>query len=253
MEHQAEATSTRPTILLLGTGHWSNPNRDMLNVQYDDMLAPQRQQEIRECVERLKRFRPTKVALEIVADQSSALNDDYRQYRAGTFTLTANERHQLGFRIAAELQHEQVYAIDWQGIMGWDRALSFAREHNQATKLDEYAARARQEIVELNARLTTVSTLDLLRDANDQAGLEHNHQWYMLLALVGEDNQYVGADVICNWYGRNLKIFVNLTRITASPQDRILVIIGAGHIPLLTHFVQGFGLYTLEPVAPYLS
>jgi hypothetical protein len=193
------------------------------------------------------------VALEIVADQSAALNDDYRQYSAGAFTLTADERHQLGFRIAAELDHEQVYAIDWQGIIGWDRALSFAREHSQATKLDEYTTRARQKIDELNARITAVSALDLLRDANDPAGLQRNHQWYMLWALVGEGNQYVGADIICNWYGRNLKIFVNLTRITESPQDRILVVIGAGHILLLTHFVQSSGLYILEPVAPYLS
>lgn len=253
MPREIEAPPTRPTVLILGTGHLDNPNRDRLNVRYDDMLAPRRQREIRECVERLKRFRPTKVALEVVPEQANELNEQYRRYRAGARALTANERQQFGFRLAAELDHAGVYAIDWQGIMGWDRALSFAREHDQSARLDEQMARAERANHDLNARLTTMSVLDMLRDANDPANNQRDHHWYMLLALVGEGEQYVGADVVGNWYGRNLKIFVNLTRITTTPDDRILIVIGAGHLPLLAHFVQGSGLYTLEATAPYLS
>ncbi len=253
MERGADTSPTRPAVFLLGTGHWDNPNRDLLNVRYDDMLSPRRQREIRGCIERLKRFRPTKVALEVLPEHSDGLNEQYRQYRAGAFALTANERHQLGFRLAGELDHERVYAIDWQGIMGFDRAVAFAREHDQWGPLEEQIARARREIDELNARMATISALDLLRRANDPANLRDNHLWYMTLALVGAGERYVGAEATRNWYERNLKIFVNLTRVTTSPEDRILVIIGSGHIPLLAHFVQGSGLYRLEPVGQYLS
>ena len=253
MAHQGEAPSAKPAVLILGTGHLDNPNRDNLNVRYDDMLAPKRQREIRECVERLKRFRPTKVALEVVPEQADELTEQYRRYRAGVAALTANERQQFGFRLAAELGHEAIYAIDWQGIMGWDRALSFAREHGQSARLDAHLADAERANRALNARITTMSVLDMLRMANDPANNRCDHHWYMLLALVGEGEQYVGADVIGNWYGRNLRIFVNLTRITTTAEDRILVVIGSGHLPLLTHFIQGSGLYTLESTASYLN
>lgn len=105
-----ETPSTQPSVLLLGTGHLANRNRDMFNPQFDDMLAPKRQREIRDCVERLKRFQPTKVALEVATDHADALNEEYRRYLVGSFALTADEVHQLGFRTAAELRHERVYS-----------------------------------------------------------------------------------------------------------------------------------------------
>jgi hypothetical protein len=37
------------------------------------------------------------------------------------------------------------------------------------------------------------------------------------------------------------------------PEDRVLVVYGAGHIPLLTRFVRDSGLYTLEAVETYLD
>src|SRR5215213_9269315 len=92
-ERQMESLVARPTVLLLGTGHWANPNRDYVNVRHDDMLAPRRQDEIRDCLARLKRFGPTKVALEVAAGRDEALNEDYRRYRAGDFALTADELH----------------------------------------------------------------------------------------------------------------------------------------------------------------
>ena len=39
----------KPSVLLLGTAHIGNRNRDTFNTQFDDMLAPQRQREIQGC------------------------------------------------------------------------------------------------------------------------------------------------------------------------------------------------------------
>jgi pheromone shutdown protein TraB len=41
---------------------------------------------------------------------------------------------------------------------------------------------------------------------------------------------------VANWYKRNLRIFANINRITEPGKDRILVIIGAGHLKLLKEF-----------------
>jgi hypothetical protein len=54
------------------------------------------------------------------------------------------------------------------------------------------------------------------------------------------------------WCARNLRIFVNLTRIIATPAGRVLVLYGAGHIPPLTQFIRDSGLCALESAQTYL-
>ena len=74
--------AARPEILVLGTFHMANPGRDIHNLQADDMLSPRRQKEIGELIEVLKRFHPTKVAVE--ADVGShAVTQRYSDYVAG--------------------------------------------------------------------------------------------------------------------------------------------------------------------------
>ena len=54
----------RPEILILGTYHMANPGHDIHNMQADDVLSTKRQQEIAQLIEVLKRFHPTKIAIE---------------------------------------------------------------------------------------------------------------------------------------------------------------------------------------------
>ena len=73
--------------------------------------------------------------------------------------------------------------------------------------------------------------IDMYRRLNQPEGRRADHQEYLRMARVGLGDQYPGANWVGHlWYTRNLKIFVNLTRITESADDRILLIIGAGHV-----------------------
>ena len=250
--------SDRARILLIGSGHWANPGLDMIAPEFDDMLAPHRQAEIAACIERLAAFAPTKVALESWAEGADRLQDEYRRYRAGTFALGPGERHQLGLRLAAACGHDRIHGIDWHDLeqeIGWERAIDFAKAHGQ---LDLIAAFGpddetvkRTEAAE-NASIRRRSVIDMILDAHAPAGLAESHKVYADLALIGEGERYVGADVILRWYERNMKIFVNLSRIITSPEDRIVVVIGAGHVPLLTHFIEASGRFTLESPATWL-
>jgi hypothetical protein len=64
-------SDARPKILVLGTYHMGNPGHDIHNMQADDVLSGKRQQEIAQLIEVLKKFHPTKVAIE--ADVGSNL------------------------------------------------------------------------------------------------------------------------------------------------------------------------------------
>src|SRR5256885_5519416 len=62
----------------------------------------------------LKRFQPTKIAVERDPGDNR-LSKDYADYLAGKHELTRNEIEQLGFRLAKELGHKTVYGVDADG------------------------------------------------------------------------------------------------------------------------------------------
>ena len=251
----AHSEHHKPSIVLLGTGHWSNPGVDYRQHKFDDMLSPWRQQEIEECLQSLVAIEPTKVALEVERHDEAALNTDYAAYRAGDYALTSNERHQIGFRLAAMLGHPRVHAIDWHHPtqpIGWDDAISFAEHHGQQHLISFFSAAQNGPAAERN-RIHQTHVRDLLLESSDTTCLMEHHEVYMDMAQIGSGAEYVGADVILRWYERNMKIFVNISRLAVSPNERVLVLIGGGHLPLLTHFVEGAGRFRLEPASRYLT
>src|SRR5215218_6554154 len=120
---QASTSSTNPTcgegrspIMILGLYHMANPGLDAVNVAADDVLLPRRQKEIQDLVNRLARFRPTKIAVE-APYRSTAVPDRYKQYVAGTYALSRNETEQIGFRLAKQLSLPGVTPIDFPMFM----------------------------------------------------------------------------------------------------------------------------------------
>ena len=245
------------TFLLVGCGHWGNPGLDLRQVEFDDMLAPKRQSEIAIVLDRLVRFQPTRVALEIEARAMPGVQRDYEAWRSGSFALTANERHQLGFRLAGMMGHDRVFGIDWHDHtreIGWDKAIEFALEHNQRYLLGpvlDAIEQTDQTRARDASRVRQEPVIDQLRATNDPDALAPSHRVYMDMSRIGEGANYIGADVVLRWYERNLKMFVNLTRLVDSPDERVLLVVGGGHLPLLTHFLEGAG-FRVESALNYL-
>src|SRR5947199_7822283 len=98
---QRPQTAQVPEILILGTYHMANPGHDIHNMQADDVLAPKRQQEIAQLIAVLKKFNPTKLAIE--SDVSGGrVAKEYADYVAGKYPLPLNEIDQIGYRLEKE-------------------------------------------------------------------------------------------------------------------------------------------------------
>ncbi len=65
--------------MILGMYHMSNPGLDVNNIKADDVLAPKRQAEIADFVAQIKRFKPTKIAIEVPAENTK-IAEAYAQY-----------------------------------------------------------------------------------------------------------------------------------------------------------------------------
>lgn len=257
----------RAQVLLLGTYHFKFSTNDMLKPQVIlDMLSPEKQREIEEVVKLLKRFRPTKIALENKLDKDASLNADYRAYRGGAFSLTPWEGHQIGFRIAAAMGHERLYPIDEWGRQyeSDEKLMEYARKRlgpkgadipNDRllfTLFDDAVAGFERIYRNLEKHMATHSLREHLLYVNSPEQISLGLAVYLAWADA-EAGDYTLPDWISGWwYNRNLRIFANLKRITESPEDRILVIFGEGHIPILRHAVENSPVHELVEVSEYL-
>lgn len=71
-------------------------------------------------------------------------------------------------------------------------------------------------------------------------------------ARIARGDDCPGANWLQSRYGRNLKTFSNLIRI-AGAGERMLVIYGAGHVPLLRRFAAQSGHFEVVDPLPYLQ
>ena len=241
-------------VLILGTYHFANPGQDQYNARADDVLAPRRQQEILDVVDRLAAFRPTIVAVEAMPD--SAVNERYSAWRAGEVELTANERQQLGFRLAARFDIPDLALVDANHpfMAEQDLALDVSEPHLAAlnTMLDRLG---NGFVAEEEHRQTTHSIGEMLAWMNTEAMLDANSDIYLgyFIRRWGADGNPGGAYTVGNWYTRNLLIFQNIMKVVEGREDeRILLIIGQGHAPILRYLVEESPWLTLADPLDYL-
>lgn len=226
----APQTGSRPELLIVGTYHMANRGHDEYNVQADDVLSSRRQQEIEQLIEVLKRFRPTKIAIEDQEGQHVA--QEYSDYLMGKYTLSRDETNQVGYRLAKELGHQQVYAVNaWAGNdFPIQHVINYAKAHGRAPQLETIMAKWGAAAKELDDFLKTHTVLETLKYANSDSFVAENVNPYFEVARFGDPLDYAGADLLGNYYLRNIRIYGNIVNLIDSPSDRILVIYGYGHL-----------------------
>jgi hypothetical protein len=253
-------------VLLLGTFHFDDPGLDDYKPRFPwNPFESRRQEEIAEVVRLLAAFRPTRVALEWPVGRQAQLDAAYSAFLGGRAPLGPNEREQLGFRLARELGHERVYAVD-APARSYDADMTQEQYNRHVARLIEGAdgrLLARQQELEGRFRglaefddslKTTMVLREYLLRENDPDRVLSGHGQYLIGSFhLGRDDDYLGPDMRTRWYNRNLRIFHNIQRITASPNERVIVIIGSGHLPILRHSLQASPEYRLAEVRQVLG
>ncbi|MGD9346984.1 MAG: DUF5694 domain-containing protein [Candidatus Aminicenantes bacterium] len=237
-------------VLVLGTYHMANPGRDIFNMEADDVLAPKRQAEIRELLDVLSCFRLTKIAIE--ADSDSPKIGQYQDYLDGIYELGRNESDQIGFRLAKELRLPKIYGIDADGDFPYLAVQDYAKAHGREKELESLMAQVGKTVQDDNEFLKSHSVLQMLVRINSSEAVRRGLAGYALFAHFGEEYNYPGARLLTEWYKRNMRIYTNLLNII-EPEDRVLVVFGAGHLGLLRQAVQTdptLTLRTIEEFAP---
>jgi hypothetical protein len=227
------AVPVRAEVLVLGVYHMANPGHDIFNTQADDVLAPKRQAEMAQLIEVLKRFHPTKIAIE--ANTGSQRVAQYSDYLAGKYPLSRNEIDQIGYRLAKELGHKTVYAVDADGEFPYQRLVNYAKASGRSKELDAVMAGWGGMVKEQNVYLASHTVLETLLYLNADDRVANDVGLYYRAGQLGEPYDWAGADLVSDWFRRNMRIYSNVVQLADSPNERVLVIFGYGHLGWLQH------------------
>lgn len=245
-------------VLVLGTFHFKDAGLDSYKPEHDiDILSDKRQTELAAVLDCLAVYEPTKIAVEMKAERQGELDTQYRSYLDGELELTSDEIHQLGFRLAKRLGHSRLYAIDADArwYEPWVDPDEYAREHGQGELLETPLVGKYEELYRSeDAAKTRQDLTATLIAINNPRRVNLGHGRYVIENFpAGTSTEYPGVDSKTAWYNRNLRIFANIQRIAVAPAERILVIIGGGHLPILRHAIGASPEYELADVHQYLD
>jgi hypothetical protein len=246
---QTGCSENRSQLLILGSYHMSNPGLDSVNLQADDVLSAKRQEEIAEVVERLARFAPTKVAIEAPYRDVSA-PEAYSRYLQAQYTLGRNERDQIAFRLAQRLNLPTIYPVDFPMFMS-----GLTPSEIEDVKRKEEAPPKSRPLSEEDKLLRNSTVREYLLHVNDPSMVRKGQAQYMKMLLPDPSSPaiYAHADLVTNWYKRNLRILTNLNRVTEVGKDRVLLVIGFGHLAILQQLARDSDYFCVVDAGEYLK
>lgn len=136
----AVGTGPRPIeVMILGAHHMGNPGRDINNAKVDSVLTAEKQKQLVGVASRLAKFKPNKVAVKMSANGPDMTTTDFDKFTPDSLKSDANEIIQIAYRLANQLGHKVVYAIDEQSetidYFPYDKVDAFAKANQQEALL----------------------------------------------------------------------------------------------------------------------
>ncbi|EQB86099.1 hypothetical protein J2Z44_002638 [Clostridium punense] len=239
----------KPQIMILGTFHMAGSS-DVFQFDIDNIKSEKRQKELREVIDKIKKFNPTKVAVERQSKFNDNLNVEFERYIRDENINGVNEIKQIAFPVARELGHSKIYGIDW---MERGAATCPAGEVYEYAK--EKEPKLFNSINQEDNRITTgrdMTILEIYRSLNHEERLKEVHEKYINMARIGIDDNYKGMGWLTWWYQRNLIIFANLSKLIESDVEKIFLLIGSSHVGILSNFIKESQLFELIDIFDYL-
>ena len=242
-------------VLVVGSFHFDYPNQDAHKTKKSDqvdVLEPKTAAEVTELINYIKKFKPTKIAIEAWPDWKA--NEKLKEYKDGKYRDQRDERYQLAMRIATELKINELYSIDANSVLD-DFTEKFGKKDSLYFKnmlkdydflSDDRISKQYNTFIKNTERKNFKSLLDMFKYMNSK----EYHQYEYGAYLTGDFKlrEHDGADLLAlYWYNRNLRMFRKIQEITKNSEDRILVIAGNGHATVLRQ------LFTSSPEYEYVE
>ncbi len=234
-----------PKVLLVGSFHFNYPGLDAHKTAEEDKIniySKKKQKELQELLNYISKFRPTKIMVE-AGKNTGYLHKNYNRYKKGEQKLHASETSQIGMRLVERFNLDTIYGVDAPSLL-----FELHQQKDSLAKLtyidtifkrhyfggeDEISKRYSEYYSYRNEISVKNTLLETFKYMNSNKVLNRGFGAYIAGGQF-TSKEMEGPDALSMlWLNRNLRIFRNIQKIEHSKNDRILVIFGSGHIPIL--------------------
>ncbi len=247
-------------VMILGIYHMDGgKGKHVYEQEIEDVLSPKRQKEIQLLAKNLAKWEPDIIAVEVLREKENLLNAIYLEYLEGKrnfeheenlpFLSSRNEVVQIGFRIAKYLNHKKILAVDFYPDYPEWITIEMIREVMYHKPSGFYHEKLFAENIKKSKELPIP---DYLYWLNSQPMVNLNDSVMIDISLEYE-NRKVAFAVASNWFERNLGIVRNLKEALPPDVKKVLLLYGAGHVPLLKYIIEVSSRFNFISPLPYLK
>lgn len=246
-------------LMILGTFHYQDGGKDGYKPKFPvNIKSEKRQAEVKELLDLLAKFKPTKIAIENMQEYQGFHDSLYTEFQAGRYKPGENEIFQVCYQLANKMGHKKVFTVDaprrfYENRLNED---SFAVKHQQEKYFNSIYDTLYTRLYTYEDSLkTTMSLRNYYLHRNDPRMISNSHGHYIIGSYkLAADGHYPGADAATSWVNRNMRIFANLMQLAASSnEERIFLMIGAGHLPILRFLAMSSPEIEFVDVRDYLK
>ncbi|MGQ2985254.1 DUF5694 domain-containing protein [Flavobacterium sp.] len=232
--------SKKKQILIIGTFHFANPGLDVAQVNTFDVMSAKSQKELENITNKIKAFGPDKVFVEWSYKNQEGLDKLYLRKTDSLLKSNPDERIQLALRTAKKMKHPGMYAVDYnETLFPYEDLLLSMKAAGQDGLLKKNENMMKLVEASENKKIATYTLTQLLLEHNKPGEDKDNIGWYLSIAnKAGKADDFTGAQLVSEWYRRNLYIYSILQKLTEAEDDKVMLIMGAGHTALLREFIK---------------
>ena len=209
---------------------------------------PEVKKEIKKVVDKLVEFKPTIICVEVPVSSSEGTNSIYQKYKKDQSNTTnwTEEINSIAFEVGRLSGVENIYGIDSKLIFDYPKLTAMA-EKSESIKnyIDDYVKKLE--------KVNDEKILAKFRAYNNNEFKSETLDFYNTLAVMHTPGHYEGAEIISDFYKRNLMIYSNFDDVPKDKADRILIILGGTHSAYLDFFMRDNPNYDLVDPQDYLA
>jgi len=256
---QVPETLVRAKIMTLGVFHFAYHNLDAVKTEEKNQISVLKepyQSEIIAICGAIEEYNPTIIAVEVLPEQQRRIDSLFILYKSGNLILGKDEVDQLAFRTGKDLNLDKIHCVNDFG-KHYNEILAIFNDSIRSAKFEDWFMKSRDSIYGTSPTGERISgIIDALYECNKPEVIKESLAIYLLNPFKYEENpgDFTGVDFETGrWFNRNLRIFRNIQRIPHTADDRILLIIGAGHLNLLNMFFGVSHEFEFVSPLPYLE
>lgn len=238
-------------VLNFGTFHMGY-TPDATKVDFDKK-DKKNQQEVHAVAKLLAVFKPTVIVVERVPERNEALLAEYQSYieHPDMDFKNLSEIQLLAYEVGRLSGAARIYGIDFHENYNYS-IFNTLRQKTDSLTIPRY-----YKLVEAFAKTKNEKSLgvkDRLKQLNHPQALDYLINVNAdLLTYAATKGNAEGAQEAAKFYHRNLVMFSNLNQIPLTKNDRVFILMGAGHTAFFTDFFRRSPKYKQVNTFTYLK